>query len=106
MEKNVNLKPNPEKYEKTLKLRNDIEKLISEFIPHFTDSQKQKIERLLTGVPVIYRIPYLKSIGGQGRLGAAVKQNCLMCVGYERAEVNNCTGYECPLYNFRPKFAE
>lgn len=37
-----------------------------------------------------------------GSRSAAVKLNCLQCCGYVTAEVRNCTGYECPMWPFRP----
>jgi hypothetical protein len=32
----------------------------------------------------------------------AIKAQCLACVGYDRQEVTNCTGYTCPLWMYRP----
>ena len=37
-----------------------------------------------------------------GSLTAAIKLNCLLCVGGERAEVRKCTGFSCPMYLHRP----
>lgn len=33
---------------------------------------------------------------------AAIKAQCLQCVGYERDSIKNCTGYSCPLWCYRP----
>lgn len=41
---------------------------------------------------------------GQGRAGkakAAIRCHCLMCVGWEAAEVELCTATGCPLYTLR-----
>lgn len=32
----------------------------------------------------------------------AIKLFCLGCVGGSRSEVASCTGYDCPLWPFRP----
>ena len=37
-----------------------------------------------------------------GSLTAAIKLNCLLCVGGERAEVRQCTGFSCPMFLHRP----
>lgn len=32
----------------------------------------------------------------------AIKAMCLACVGFDRQSVRNCTGYSCPLWQYRP----
>jgi len=33
---------------------------------------------------------------------AGIKAFCLRCVGYNRADVRDCTSYGCPLHPYRP----
>jgi hypothetical protein len=39
--------------------------------------------------------------GRAGKAKAAIRCNCLMCVGWESAEVEKCTATGCPLYTLR-----
>jgi hypothetical protein len=32
----------------------------------------------------------------------AIKAQCLECLGFDRQAVTECTGWACPLWNFRP----
>ena len=32
----------------------------------------------------------------------AIKAQCLDCVGFDRQAIADCTGWACPLWNFRP----
>ena len=59
------------------------------------------VARRLEAVPAIYRAGYLKAVGGRSPK-AAIKANCLECVGWQRAEVTRCSSPACPLYGYRP----
>jgi len=50
----------------------------------------------------LYRPLMLKAYAGDCSPRSAIKAQCLICVGYDRQSVTNCTGYSCPLYTFRP----
>src|SRR3989304_6061713 len=39
--------------------------------------------------------------GRAGKAKAAVRSHCLMCVGWEPNEVEQCTATSCPLYTLR-----
>ena len=58
-------------------------------------------EAYLEQVPVSYRATFERAFNGQSR-SAAVKAFCLMCVGFQRNHITNCTAKSCPLYEFRP----
>jgi hypothetical protein len=32
----------------------------------------------------------------------AIKAQCLECVGFDRQAIAECSGWACPLWNFRP----
>lgn len=53
-------------------------------------------------VPVKYRKLYDKAMAGHNRT-AALKLNCLQCVGWLKEEVRNCTSRnDCFLWLYRP----
>ena len=39
---------------------------------------------------------------GRASPRSAIKAMCLICTGYDRAAIRNCTGWSCPLWAFRP----
>jgi len=55
-------------------------------------------------IPVRYRKLYEQ--GRKGKAKAAIRCHCLMCVGWEAAEVERCTATGCPLFNLRNKAAQ
>lgn len=60
---------------------------------------------LRSSVPAQYR-PLVKKIE-QGSIKAAIKLNCLSCVGFERKvdgvdQIGNCECTNCPMFCFRP----
>ena len=50
-------------------------------------------------IPAKYRKLYEQGRAGKGK--AAIRCHCLMCVGWEAAEVELCTATGCPLYPLR-----
>jgi hypothetical protein len=62
--------------------------------------------KVASGVKPMYRGMYAESIIGKASLPDAVKVMCLHCVGWERKEVTLCTARGCPLWKYRPEFAE
>ena len=50
-------------------------------------------------IPAKYRKLYEK--GRAGKAKAAIRCYCLMCVGWEPMEVEQCTATGCPLYTLR-----
>lgn len=53
-------------------------------------------------VPVLYRLLYGRCMAGKASPRDAIKMQCLECMGYVRAEVENCDTCTCPLYRYRP----
>ena len=43
-----------------------------------------------------------RSFSGRASPRQAIKAMCLTCVGYERKAIENCTGWSCPLWEYRP----
>lgn len=50
-------------------------------------------------IPEKYRKLYEKGRAGSAK--AAIRCHCLMCVGWEPTEVEQCTATGCPLFNLR-----
>ena len=50
-------------------------------------------------IPAKYRKLYEQ--GRAGKAKAAIRCHCLMCVGWEPGEVEQCTATGCPLYTLR-----
>lgn len=50
----------------------------------------------------LYRVTMAKAYAGDCSPRAAIKAQCLSCVGYDRNAIAVCTGYSCPLWIFRP----
>ncbi len=50
-------------------------------------------------IPAKYRKLYERARAGKPK--AAIRAHCLMCVGWEPAEVERCTATGCPLYSLR-----
>src|SRR3990172_5266821 len=55
-------------------------------------------------IPAKFQTLYLK--GRAGKAKAAIRLHCLMCVGWEPNEVDQCTATGCPLYTFRNSAAK
>lgn len=51
-------------------------------------------------VPKKYKKLYEKAISGRSRK-AAIRSQCIECVGYQEKEVTLCTDKGCPLYLYR-----
>lgn len=43
-----------------------------------------------------------RAFSGAASPRAAIKAHCLTCVGFNRSAVENCTGWSCPLWAYRP----
>ena len=64
-------------------------------------SREEQIEIRKEQIPKKYKAIYNKAIQHKSRV-AAVKAQCLECVGWQRVEVQLCTDLACPLYLYRP----
>lgn len=60
----------------------------------------EKIEKRRADMPRAYRKNYDLAMSGRSRR-AAIRAQCLECVGWQRKYVKLCTSVECPLYPYR-----
>lgn len=65
-----------------------------------TPNRQQAIAARLEQMPPKCRRTYQRAVNGSK--AAAIKAQCLECVGWVRAEVTGCTDVGCPLYAVRP----
>jgi hypothetical protein len=65
------------------------------------DDQSTAREHAIKQAPPSARNVMKRAYSGASRT-AGVKAMCLMCVGYVRADVRNCSSLACPLYEYRP----
>lgn len=49
-----------------------------------------------------YRAVMTRAYSGKASPRSAIKAQCLICVGYERASITACAGFSCPLWEYRP----
>lgn len=65
-----------------------------------TPNREAQIQERLAQMPPRYQKLYLKALAGNRP--AAVRAQCLECVGWVKEEVRLCTDAGCPLYTIRP----
>ena len=65
-------------------------------------SKRAQVEKRVADVPKSARLGYLRAPLGEGSPRQAIKAFCLECMGWDRAEVAQCTARACPLYEYRP----
>jgi hypothetical protein len=61
-----------------------------------TERQLKKLET----IPMSYQNVFRNAF--KGNRPAAVKANCLECMGYVRGDVHLCTTETCPMHKLRP----
>ena len=58
--------------------------------------------RALANAPESAKNTLARAFSGSASPRQAIKAMCLVCVGYDRQEVKNCSSYACPLWAYRP----
>jgi hypothetical protein len=64
--------------------------------------RRARVEAVLSGAPESVKNTLTRAFSGSASPRAAIKAQCLVCVGYDRNSIKNCTGYSCPLWAYRP----
>jgi hypothetical protein len=62
----------------------------------------KRVARMISEAPESAKKTLRESFSGSASPRKAIKAMCLTCVGYDRQEITNCTGYSCPLWAYRP----
>lgn len=65
-------------------------------------TRAEAIDKRIADAGELYRPLMRRAFEGDCSPRQAIKAQCLICVGYDRDSVTNCTGYSCPLWTFRP----
>jgi hypothetical protein len=60
------------------------------------------LEKRIAQIPLQHRLGHLRAVAGLASPRQEIKAFCLMCVGWERLEVAQCTNVLCPHYLSRP----
>ena len=66
------------------------------------DQRDAEVLSAIEAAPESAKGALARAFSGDASPRAAIKAQCLSCVGYERAAITNCTGWRCPLWAYRP----
>ena len=64
--------------------------------------REKRVERALEQAPESAKNTLREAFSGSASPRKAIKAMCLACVGFEREQIKNCTGFSCPLWKYRP----
>jgi len=70
-----------------------------------TTTDDEAIRQRKMAMPSSYRGIYKRAMTGKSRK-ASMQAFCLECMGWLRVEVARCTAPACPLYPYRPAYAD
>lgn len=66
------------------------------------ENREKRVAAILAEAPESAKNCLKLAFSGSGGKTNAIKAMCLACVGYDRAAIRDCTGYSCPLWQYRP----
>ena len=66
-----------------------------------TPAQEARLEQV-RGIKPKYARIFERVYSGKGGRSAAVKAQCLDCMGLDVGEISDCTATACPLWAYRP----
>ena len=64
--------------------------------------RSRHVAKVVAGAPPSVQNTLSRAFSGAASPRAAIKAMCLCCTGYERLAAQNCTGWSCPLWAYRP----
>jgi hypothetical protein len=65
-------------------------------------TREDRIAKVVAEAPESVKNTLARAFSGSASPRSAIKAQCLVCVGYDRTAIKNCTGYSCPLWKYRP----
>ena len=77
-------------------------KRISKALESLPSDRKPFVLKRAKDTPISARPGYYRATLGLTSPRMAIKAFCLECIGWDRAEITNCTSFACPLYLYRP----
>lgn len=60
------------------------------------------VMRTIRDAPESVKGTLTQAFSGSASPRKAIKAQCLVCMGYDREAIKNCTGWSCPLWAYRP----
>jgi hypothetical protein len=67
-----------------------------------SEIREKRVEQVISGAPESAKNTLGEAFSGSASPRKAIKAMCLTCVGYDREAIRTCTGYSCPLWQYRP----
>ena len=67
-----------------------------------SEARNKRVEAVLQEAPESAKNTLREAFSGSASPRKAIKAQCLVCVGYDRTAIRDCTGYSCPLWAYRP----
>ena len=65
-------------------------------------ARQAQVEKMVTNAPETVQGSLRRAFTGSASPRSAIKAQCLVCVGFVRSDITNCTGWSCPLWKYRP----
>jgi hypothetical protein len=65
-------------------------------------TRDERVEKMVSEAPESAKGSLTRAFSGSASPRAAIKAQCLVCVGYDRESIKNCSGHSCPLWKYRP----
>lgn len=65
-------------------------------------AREERVARVVAAAPDSTKNTLREAFSGSASPRGAIKAACLACVGYDREEIRNCSGWSCPLWKYRP----
>ncbi len=62
----------------------------------------ERVEKMIAEAPESAKNTLRQAFLGSASPRAAIKAQCLTCMGYERDAIRDCSGFSCPLWAYRP----
>lgn len=66
------------------------------------EKRAAKVKAVVEEAPESVKNSLAHAFSGSASPRKAIKVFCLVCVGYDRSEVKNCSSWGCPLWAYRP----
>ena len=65
-------------------------------------TRDERVQKVISEAPESAKNTLTRAFSGSASPRAAIKAQCLVCVGYDRKAISDCTGFSCPLWQYRP----
>jgi hypothetical protein len=71
-------------------------------VSEISEIREIRVQQAISEAPESVKNCLKLAFSGDGGRANAIKAMCMTCVGYDRKEITNCTGFRCPLWKYRP----